>query len=39
MTEFQGHHTNQAYYKSGIVSSEYLSSLPYLDVLWGTWVL
>jgi hypothetical protein len=23
--EFQGHHTNQAYYKSGTMSPEYLS--------------
>jgi len=23
LNEFQGHHTNQAYYKSGIMSSEY----------------
>jgi len=26
--EFQGHHANQAYYKSGITSPEYLRSLP-----------
>jgi len=31
--KFQGHHTNQAYYKSGITSPQYLSYFPYLDVL------